>query len=88
MTAEPDNDPSREAFTAQEPARRNGSIVLVLLVAAGLLLQATQALTGIGPGLVFLAREDLGLRWLRRMERPEAVAVVASPNPAPYPGRS
>jgi len=57
-------------------------------LAAGLLLQATQALTGIGPGLVFLAREDLDLRSLRRMERPEAVVVVASSNPTPYPGRS
>ena len=57
-------------------------------LAAGLLLQATQALTGIGPGLFFLAREDLDLRSLRRMERPEAVAAVASSDPAPYPGRS
>jgi hypothetical protein len=28
MTAEPDNDPSPEPFTAHEPARRSGSIVL------------------------------------------------------------
>jgi len=34
MTAELDNDPSRQPMTAQEPARRGGSIVLVLLVAA------------------------------------------------------
>src|SRR5260370_18714588 len=36
MTAEPDNGPSREPFTAPEPARRSGSIVLVLLVAGGI----------------------------------------------------
>jgi uncharacterized protein (TIRG00374 family) len=57
-------------------------------LAAGLLLQATQALTGIGPGLVFLARENLDLRSLRRMEQPVAVAVAAASHPAPYPGRS
>lgn len=45
MTAEPDNDPSREAFTAQEPARRNGSIVLVLLVAAGIVAVAVALMT-------------------------------------------
>jgi uncharacterized membrane protein YbhN (UPF0104 family) len=56
-------------------------------LAAGVLLQATQALTGIGPGLIFLAREDLDLRWLRRLERPEVVAA-ASLDPTPYPGRS
>jgi hypothetical protein len=57
-------------------------------LAAGLLLQATQALTGIGPGLVFLAREDLDLRSLRRMERSKVVVAAASSSPAPYPGRS
>ncbi len=57
-------------------------------LAAGLLLQATQALTGIGPGLVFLAREDLDLRSLRRMERPVVVEGVTSPALSPYPGRS
>jgi two-component system cell cycle sensor histidine kinase/response regulator CckA len=45
MTVEPDNDPSREAFTAQEPARRNGSIVLVLLVAAGIVAVAVGLMT-------------------------------------------
>jgi hypothetical protein len=56
-------------------------------LAAGLLLQATQALTGIGPGLIFLAREDLDLRSLRRIEVPAALAV-APPGPASLPGRS
>jgi uncharacterized membrane protein YbhN (UPF0104 family) len=55
-------------------------------LAAGVLLQATQALTGIGPGLIFLAREDLDLRSLRRMEHPGAVAAIASPHESPYPG--
>jgi two-component system cell cycle sensor histidine kinase/response regulator CckA len=32
MTAELDNDPPPEPFAAHEPVRRNGSIVLVLLV--------------------------------------------------------
>src|ERR1700682_5007008 len=36
MTAEIDNDPSREPFAVHEPARRSGSIVLVLLVAGGI----------------------------------------------------
>jgi two-component system, cell cycle sensor histidine kinase and response regulator CckA len=45
MTAEPDNDPPREPFTAHEPARRSGSIVLVLLVAAGLVAAAVALMT-------------------------------------------
>ncbi|MEQ8834096.1 MAG: lysylphosphatidylglycerol synthase domain-containing protein [Miltoncostaeaceae bacterium] len=57
-------------------------------LAAGLLLQATQALTGIGPGLLFLAREDLDLRTLRRMDRPAASAVGASPGGTPSAGRA
>jgi two-component system, cell cycle sensor histidine kinase and response regulator CckA len=47
MTAEPDNDPSREPVAAHEPARRSGSIVLVLLV-AGAIVAAAVALTTIG----------------------------------------
>ncbi len=47
MTAEADTDPPREPITAHEPARRGGSIVLVLLVAAGLVAVAV-ALTTIG----------------------------------------
>jgi len=47
MTAEPDNDPSREPVAAHEPARRSGSIVLVLLV-AGAIVAAAAALTTIG----------------------------------------
>jgi len=47
MTAEPDHDPSREPVTAHEPARRSGSIVLVLVVAAGIVATAV-ALTAIG----------------------------------------
>ena len=45
MTAEPDNDPSREPFTAHEPARRSGSIVLVLLVAGGIVAVAIALMT-------------------------------------------
>jgi len=45
MTAEPDNDPSREPNAANEPARRSGSIVLVLLVAAGIVAVAIALLT-------------------------------------------
>ncbi len=45
MTAEPDNDPSRAPFTAQEPARRSGSIVLVLLVAGGIVAVAIALMT-------------------------------------------
>jgi two-component system cell cycle sensor histidine kinase/response regulator CckA len=47
MTAETDNDPPPEPVTAHEPARRGGSIVLVLLVAGGLVAVAV-ALTTIG----------------------------------------
>src|SRR5471030_1005818 len=47
MTAEPDNDLSREPITAHEPARRSGSIVLVLLVAGGIVAAAI-ALMSIG----------------------------------------
>jgi len=36
MTAEPDIDPSPAPMTAHEPARRSGSIVLVLLVGLNL----------------------------------------------------
>jgi uncharacterized membrane protein YbhN (UPF0104 family) len=57
-------------------------------LAAGLLLQVTQALTGIGPGLVFLAREDLDLRSLRRIEEPGALATLPPSTPAPHPGPS
>ena len=46
MTAEPDIDPS-PAMTAHEPARRSGSIVLVLLVAGGIVAAAI-ALMSIG----------------------------------------
>jgi two-component system, cell cycle sensor histidine kinase and response regulator CckA len=45
MTAEPDNDPSREPNAAHEPARRSGSIVLVLLVAAGIVAVAIALMT-------------------------------------------
>ncbi|MDO9062042.1 MAG: hybrid sensor histidine kinase/response regulator, partial [Bradyrhizobium sp.] len=45
MTAEPDNDPSREPFAAHEPARRNGSIVLVLLVAFAIVVVAVALMT-------------------------------------------
>jgi two-component system, cell cycle sensor histidine kinase and response regulator CckA len=45
MTAEPDNDPSREPFTAHEPARRSGSIVLVLLVAGAIVAVAIALMT-------------------------------------------
>src|ERR1700730_5483740 len=48
MTAETDNDRSRKPFTAHEPARRSGSIVLVLLVAGGIVAAAGALLT-IGP---------------------------------------
>src|ERR1700675_1081438 len=44
MTAEPDIDPSREPF-AHEPARRRGSIVLVLLVAGALVAAAVVLMT-------------------------------------------
>ncbi len=45
MTAEPDNDLSREPITAHEPARRSGSIVLVLLVAGGIVAAAVALMT-------------------------------------------
>jgi two-component system cell cycle sensor histidine kinase/response regulator CckA len=45
MTADPDNDPSRAPMTVHEPARRSGSIVLVLLVAAGLVAAAVGLMT-------------------------------------------
>jgi two-component system, cell cycle sensor histidine kinase and response regulator CckA len=45
MTAETDNDPSPEPFLAHEPARRGGSIVLVLLVAAGIVAVAVALMT-------------------------------------------
>ena len=47
MTAEPDHYPSRQPAAAQEPVRRGGSIVLVLLV-AGAIVAAAVALTTIG----------------------------------------
>ena len=45
MTAEPDHDPSRELVSAHEPARRSGSIVLVLLVAAAIVAVAVALMT-------------------------------------------
>jgi two-component system, cell cycle sensor histidine kinase and response regulator CckA len=45
MTAEPDTDLSREPFTAHGPARRGGSILLVLLVAGGLVAVAVALMT-------------------------------------------
>jgi two-component system, cell cycle sensor histidine kinase and response regulator CckA len=45
MTADPDNDPSRELMAVHEPARRGGSIVLVLLVAAGVVAAAVALMT-------------------------------------------
>src|SRR5665647_676654 len=45
MTAEPDNDPSREPLIAHEPAWRGGSIVLVLLVAGGIVAVAVALMT-------------------------------------------
>lgn len=45
MTADTDNDPSRESFVALEPARRGGSIVLVLLVAFGIVAVAIVLMT-------------------------------------------
>jgi two-component system, cell cycle sensor histidine kinase and response regulator CckA len=45
MTADPDNDYSREPMTVHEPARRSGSIVLVLLVAAGIVAVAVGLMT-------------------------------------------
>jgi two-component system cell cycle sensor histidine kinase/response regulator CckA len=45
MTAETDHDSSRKPMTAQEPARRGGSIVLVLLVAGGIVAVAIALMT-------------------------------------------
>src|SRR5467141_3288500 len=45
MTAETDHDLSRHPATAQEPARRGGSIVLVLLVAFGIVAVAIALMT-------------------------------------------
>jgi two-component system, cell cycle sensor histidine kinase and response regulator CckA len=45
MTAETDSHPSPERFAAPEPARRSGSIVLVLLVAAGIVAIAVVLMT-------------------------------------------
>src|SRR5258708_31980235 len=45
MTAELDNDPSREPFAVHEPARRSGSIVLGLLVAGGIVAAAVALMT-------------------------------------------
>src|SRR3981189_445037 len=45
MTADTDNHTSREPFTAHEPARRGGSIVLVLLVAFGIVAVAIALMT-------------------------------------------
>ena len=45
MTAETDSHPSPEPLAAHEPARRGGSIVLVLLVAAGIVAIAVALMT-------------------------------------------
>ena len=45
MTADPDHDPSREPMAVHEPARRGGSIVLVLLVAGGIVAAAVALMT-------------------------------------------
>src|SRR5207245_6281323 len=45
MTAETDSDLSSEPLAAHEPARRGGSIVLVLLVAAGIVAIAVALMT-------------------------------------------
>src|SRR5260370_9586062 len=45
MTADTDNDPSGTPTTVHEPARRSGSIVLVLLVAAGIVAVAVALIT-------------------------------------------
>src|SRR5881394_3309182 len=45
MTAEPDNDPSREFMAVHVPARRGGSILLVLLVAGGIVAAAVALMT-------------------------------------------
>src|SRR3954466_6365224 len=45
MTAETDSHPPPEPFAAHEPARRGGSIVLVLLVATGIVATAVVLMT-------------------------------------------
>lgn len=45
MTAETDSHPPPEPFAAHEPARRGGSIVLVLLVATGIVAVAVALMT-------------------------------------------
>ncbi len=45
MTAAPDTDPSPEPMAVPEPARRGGSIVLVLLVAGGIVAAAVALMT-------------------------------------------
>jgi two-component system, cell cycle sensor histidine kinase and response regulator CckA len=45
MTADTDNDPSGAPTTVHEPARRSGSIVLVLLVAGGIVAVAIALMT-------------------------------------------
>jgi two-component system cell cycle sensor histidine kinase/response regulator CckA len=45
MTADTDHDPSQRPMTAHEPARRSGSIVLVLLVAGGIVAAAVTLMT-------------------------------------------
>ena len=45
MTADTDHDPSQLPMTAHEPARRSGSIVLVLLVAGGIVAAAVTLMT-------------------------------------------
>ena len=45
MTAETDHDPAAEPLVAHEPARRGGSILLVLLVAAGIVAVAVVLMT-------------------------------------------
>jgi two-component system, cell cycle sensor histidine kinase and response regulator CckA len=45
MAAETNNDPMPEPLVAHEPARRGGSIVLVLLVAAGIIAVAVWLMT-------------------------------------------
>src|SRR6266853_1140460 len=45
MTADTDNDPSGTPTTVHEPARRSGSIVLVLLVAGGIVAVAIALMT-------------------------------------------
>src|SRR5258708_13184323 len=45
MTAETDHNPSRQPVTAHEPARRGGSIILVLLVAGGIVAVAIVLMT-------------------------------------------